>query len=214
MEACGSTSPASSHRFSMVLPVYVSCHEHHGKKSPAVGSKEEKGLEAACKPNSVHRRSGVTVIDLDRSLRDGSCSLPAGQPGRAVPGPENRTSRLFGLAPDGVYRAVSVTGNAVSSYLTVSPLPVSFRGPSAVYSLWHFPSFHNVRPLAGIPPSGVRTFLCFDRCRNSDRPAASKSFLSSRIHQEDTNSFHTSHGWGAAIPRPRAEGSRRTIHRG
>lgn len=30
---------------------------------------------------------------------------------------------LFGLAPDGVYRASAVTGRAVSSYLAVSPLP-------------------------------------------------------------------------------------------
>src|SRR5690606_29902436 len=30
---------------------------------------------------------------------------------------------LFGLAPGGVYRAVSVTGNAVRSYRTISPLP-------------------------------------------------------------------------------------------
>ncbi len=30
---------------------------------------------------------------------------------------------LFGLAPDGVYHALSVTGKAVSSYLAISPLP-------------------------------------------------------------------------------------------
>jgi len=34
------------------------------------------------------------------------------------------TSRcLFGLAPAGVYPAASVTSRAVSSYLTISPLP-------------------------------------------------------------------------------------------
>ena len=33
---------------------------------------------------------------------------------------------LFGLAPDGVYRAVRVATSAVSSYLAVSPLPVPF----------------------------------------------------------------------------------------
>ena len=49
------------------------------------------------------------------------------------------SSPLFGLAPDGVYPAVSVTGNAVSSYLTFSPLPHSMNG--AVYFLRHFPSF-------------------------------------------------------------------------
>ena len=40
-------------------------------------------------------------------------------------GPETcvSTSFLFGLAPGGVCRAVSVAGNAVRSYRTVSPLP-------------------------------------------------------------------------------------------
>ncbi len=32
--------------------------------------------------------------------------------------------------------------------------------PSAVYSLWHFPSPHGARPLAGILLCGARTFLC------------------------------------------------------
>jgi hypothetical protein len=36
---------------------------------------------------------------------------------RAAPG------FLFGLAPDGVFRALSITRQAVSSYLTFSPLP-------------------------------------------------------------------------------------------
>jgi hypothetical protein len=51
---------------------------------------------------------------------------------------------LFGLAPSGVCRAAAVTDSAVRSYRTLSPLPVPptemQRGPSAVYSLWHFPS--------------------------------------------------------------------------
>jgi hypothetical protein len=49
---------------------------------------------------------------------------------------------LFGLAPTGVYPATSVAGRAVRSYRTFSPLPdprLSQR-PSAVCSLWHFPS--------------------------------------------------------------------------
>src|SRR5256885_7553620 len=36
-------------------------------------------------------------------------------------GPRHR--RLFGLAPDGVFRAVGIAADAVSSYLAVSPLP-------------------------------------------------------------------------------------------
>src|SRR5271155_785220 len=78
---------------------------------------------------------------------------------------------LFGLAPDGVFRALPVTRQAVSFYLAFSPLPSPCgRGglfsvalsvgrlapPSRVYlrlDAW--------RPakLRGIAPSGVRTFL-------------------------------------------------------
>ena len=42
---------------------------------------------------------------------------------------------LFGFAPDGVYLAKDIAAFAVSSYLTLSPLPVR-----AVCFLWHFPS--------------------------------------------------------------------------
>jgi len=45
------------------------------------------------------------------------------------------------------------------------------RRPSAVCSLWHFPSPHGVRPLAGILPCGARTFLCASELR-SDCPAS------------------------------------------
>jgi hypothetical protein len=39
---------------------------------------------------------------------------------------------LFDLAPNGVYRATPVTGSAVRSYRTGSPLPDLFAQPSAV----------------------------------------------------------------------------------
>ena len=66
---------------------------------------------------------------------------------------------LFGLAPDGVYPATDVAISAVSSYLAISTLPDPLARPSAVYFLWHFPSPHGVRPLAGILLCGARTFL-------------------------------------------------------
>jgi len=48
---------------------------------------------------------------------------------------------LFGLAPDGVYRAIHVAADPVCSYHTVSPLPaLPFGRTQAVCSLWHFPS--------------------------------------------------------------------------
>src|SRR5690606_15943924 len=49
--------------------------------------------------------------------------------------------------------------DAVGSYPTVSPLPVPPVGPSAVCSLWHFPSRHRARALPGTLPCGARTFL-------------------------------------------------------
>jgi len=60
-----------------------------------------------------------------------------------LPGPPS----LFGLAPGGVCHAATVTGGAVRSYRTLSPLP----GPKAqaVCSLWHFPWGRPRRPLAG-----------------------------------------------------------------
>jgi len=51
--------------------------------------------------------------------RGAPCSLPAGRMRRAG------APCLFGLAPGGVYHAVRVTTNAVRSYRTVSPLPVT-----------------------------------------------------------------------------------------
>ena len=66
----------------------------------------------------------------------------------------------------------AVTVDAVSSYLAVSPLPdpleVASKGPSAVYSLLHFPlpwslnfrlATYSTQPLTGILPYGARTFL-------------------------------------------------------
>jgi len=50
-------------------------------------------------------------------------------------------AELLALARGGVCRAPSVTGRAVRSYRTVSPLP-NPRGElsdQAVCSLWHFP---------------------------------------------------------------------------
>src|SRR4051812_19983529 len=68
--------------------------------------------------------------------------------------------RIFGLAPTGVCRAVRVTVDAVSSYLTVSPLLLL---QAAVCSLWHFPSRPTLvvraQALPGSLSNGARTFL-------------------------------------------------------
>ena len=67
---------------------------------------------------------------------------------------------LFGLAPGGVCRAVSVAGNAVRSYRTVSPLPRPIHNAAAaVCSLWHCPWGCPRRMLSGTVCPGARTFL-------------------------------------------------------
>ncbi len=50
-------------------------------------------------------------------------SRPTRAAGRDIPG--LRLPPLFGLAPGGVYPAAAVTGSAVRSYRTVSPLPAA-----------------------------------------------------------------------------------------
>ena len=76
-----------------------------------------KSGKPADKPGSVERSCDRrAVIPLDCTLPCSSSSLP-GSDASHVDAP------LFGLAPDGVYRAVRVTTSAVGSYPTFSPLP-------------------------------------------------------------------------------------------
>src|ERR1043166_9782197 len=77
------------------------------------------------------------------------------QPTRAAgpDGPENAkvslgsAPLLFGLAPGGVCRAVSVAGNAVRSYRTVSPLPRQYTT--------HRGGLLSVALSLGLPPPDV-----------------------------------------------------------
>lgn len=65
------------------------------------------------------------VIHLGRRLPVASSNLPDDRPERNTPGPRTfvlKLATLFGLAPDGVYPAIPVARNAVSSYLAFSPL--------------------------------------------------------------------------------------------
>ena len=59
----------------------------------------------------------MAIIHLGRALPSASSGLPwnSGEQPSNVP--------LHGLAPNGVYRAVDVTADAVGSYPTFSPLP-------------------------------------------------------------------------------------------
>jgi len=73
------------------------------------------------------RRGNVAAIHLGRPLPDASRNLPGRRAGNSPRG-SPLAPPLFGLAPGGVYRAASVTGRAVGSYPTLSPLPHKMRG--------------------------------------------------------------------------------------
>jgi hypothetical protein len=71
--------------------------------------------KSADKPGSVKRScERRAVIPLGDALPRRSSSLPGSDASHA-------NAPLFGLAPDGVCRAVRVTTSAVGSYPTVSP---------------------------------------------------------------------------------------------
>ena len=67
----------------------------------------------------------VTAIPLGRPLPAASSNQPGRRPGDgpAAHLADRCVSPLFGLAPGGACRAAAVTGRAVRSYRTVSPLP-------------------------------------------------------------------------------------------
>jgi len=93
----------------------------------------------------------VTAIHLGRRLPGASSNLPERlartDPGTSSLGP---APLLFGFAPGGVYRAVSVAGNAVRSCRTVSPLPQAVRNaPEAV-------CFSVALSLGSPPPDVIR----------------------------------------------------------
>jgi len=71
----------------------------------------------------------------------------------------NNHETLFGLAPGGVYPAITVTSNPVRSYRTLSALPVLPKKSSAVFSLLHLSSACAAQALPGTLLIGARTFL-------------------------------------------------------
>ena len=125
---------------------------------------ENKNGGQACKPDSVRRATREGLHRSDHSSR------PRFAPGLQQPtrGSWQRIANdapltgragpplLFGLAPRGVFRAVSISRDAVGSYPTFSPLPCASlifnsdpqkvlpsgchrNAAPAVYFLWHFP---------------------------------------------------------------------------
>jgi len=73
------------------------------------------------------------VIYLRPLLPAASSNLPGGVTERAAPCLKGFL--LLGLAPGGVCRATPVASRAVSSYLTLSPLPVPLRAIGGLLSV-------------------------------------------------------------------------------
>ena len=95
--------------------------------------------------------------------------VPGTSPPESEVGAGNSKGPLFGLAPDGVFRASALALGAVGFYPTFSPLPVSLAKPRRFKFLWHCPSaglaawppacIPDKSGLRSIAPCGVRTFL-------------------------------------------------------
>ena len=105
----------------------------------------------------IRKPARRAIIPLVDALPRRSSSLP-GDSASSLNVP------LFGLAPDGVYRAVTVASAAVGSYPTVSPLPDppggGHRRSALCCTFRRFsPRAYGARPIAGILLYGARTFL-------------------------------------------------------
>ena len=106
-----------------MLIITVKVRLGKGKKLPR-GFVGPEAKEWVYKPSSVHASC------------DALCGHSSGAPvtrrlGAAYPGMITRRTTslpLFGLAPDEVFPATCVTAGAVSSYLTISPLPDELGG--------------------------------------------------------------------------------------
>jgi len=81
----------------------------------------------------ISRVQSWTVIHLGRASPRVSSDLPGSRAGRTLGVTSN--APLFGLAPGGVYPATSVTGSAVRSYRTISPLPQSRGNRGGIFSV-------------------------------------------------------------------------------
>ncbi len=121
--------------------------------------RKRRARQAACKPGSVPTRAGAWAGDGHSSGTPVAGRLA--RPTRAATAETRQAPPLLGLAPGGVYPATAVTGGAVRSYRTLSPLPAwpadRRRGRFAFCG-----TFPGVAPAGRYPAPcsrGARTFL-------------------------------------------------------
>ena len=104
---------------------------------------------------SPKRDGHSSATPVARRLKQPTRTATRTRAGTRVPLPS-----LFGLAPGGVCRAVSVAGNAVRSYRTVSPLPRPIHNaPWRSLLCGTVPGVAPRRMLSGTVCPGARTFL-------------------------------------------------------
>jgi hypothetical protein len=105
----------------------------------------------ACKPGSVVR--GIAAADGHSSGTSvtGRLARPTRAAGRVLPCPRRSASDrpYLVLLPVGFAWTETVTGLAVRSYRTLSPLPAKGLRRPAVCFLWHFPWGRPRRTLSG-----------------------------------------------------------------
>ena len=95
------------------------------------------------------------------------CSPPGGSAAEAVV--DEQPTSILTLLPVGFTKLMLSPASLVRSYRTVSPLPVTASGPSAVCFLWHFPASYLDWPLASTVFCGAPTFL--DAAEATPRPS-------------------------------------------
>jgi len=121
-------------------------HRHTGKE----------GGKPADKPGSVPPLRGLAIIPLGLPSPTGSSNLPGSSAGHA-------SASLFGLAPDGVWRAVERCrrrGELLPRRFTLTDrVPPTGGLLSVPLSVALGLATCCTQPLAGILPCGARTFL-------------------------------------------------------
>ena len=118
---------------------------------------------------------------------------------------------LFCLAPHGVFLASRITPRAVSSYLTFSPLPVpllpknrrclfcdTFRHRNPAVAALRRP-----RPLRGMLPYGVRTFLQRASRLTSDHLPSARNLAQDRQSGSQESNRRNAYGFCASCVRAR-----------
>jgi len=116
---------------------------------------DQRICRGACKPGSVMRTVSQRTTPARATIPLGDALLRRSSNQPAI---RDGAQPLFGLAPDGVYHAASVTGRAVRSYRTLSPLPPFRR------RVWRFAlcgTFPRLRGSKSTRRAGVTRHPCF-----------------------------------------------------